>query len=503
MKKKLISLLLVAGILSAVLVGCGNTAGETPEASGNDNGAATTEEGTAAAEDGEMPNLVVSYAYAAVPEDIAAIEAKLNEITIEKIGATVTLQAFTYGNINEQLTLILSSPSEQLDVMLGLFYGTGISGYVEKGQLQPLNDLLDEHGQGIKDVLGDKYLEAASIGGQVYGITTCRNLANQIACMFRKDIIDELGIDLSTVTSFDDLTPIFEQIHAAYPELYTTGAAGIQGGFIVNTYDKLDLLGDSLGVLMDYEEPVVSNLFESELYRSLVERNMAWNQAGYIYPDICTDSSTSVQTLLANGLAASYIQQYKPGAIVENENTVQNYELEAAVIGTPVAFTNSVQSWMYAIPANAVYPEKAMQFLNLLYTDADVVNLFSYGIEGTHYVVNDEGFATNGPSTEGYADKASWKAGNAYLSYVWEGDDADLYDQLKAWNESAANSGAMGFVMDNSSVSAEYTALQSVLAKYQIQLERGQSRLPGDVAVHRLRRNCLLYQRDPDYGGFL
>ena len=98
----------------------------------------------------EMPNLVVSYAYAEIPADIDKIEAALSELAQEKIGCTVTLEAFTYGNINDQLTLILSSPSEQLDVMFGRFFGTGISGYVSKGQLTGLNDLLDEYGQGIK-----------------------------------------------------------------------------------------------------------------------------------------------------------------------------------------------------------------------------------------------------------------------------------------------------------------------------------------------------------------
>lgn len=36
-------------------------------------------------------------------------------------------------------------------------------------------------------------------------------------------------------------------------------------------------------------------------------------------------------------------------------------------------------------------PEAAMKFLNLTYTDADVINLLIYGIEGRDYVKNDDG----------------------------------------------------------------------------------------------------------------
>lgn len=469
MKKRIMSFLLTGSIVASMMA---------------------TNTGVTAFAEEEIPNLVVSYAYAAVPDDIARIEATLSEMTQKKIGCTVTLEAFTYGNINDQLTLILSSPSEQLDVMFGRFYGTGISGYVSKGQLNGLNDLLEEYGRGIVDVLGEDYLNAASVDGEVYGITTCRDLGAQTCCMFRKDIIDELGIDLSTVTQYEDLTPIFEKIHEAHPELYVTGGAAVQPNFFIKNFNKVDFLADSLGVLTDYEDPTVTNFFESEEFRDLVELTTQWNQAGYIYPDICTDSANSVQMLLSNGLAASYFQSYKPGAIVENQNTIQNYELEAAVIGTPAAYTMSIQSWMWSIPTNSVYPEKAMEFLNLLYTDEEIINLLSYGIEGEHYVVTEDGFASDGPNSSGYADKAAWKAGNAYLAYVWKGDDVDLYEQLQTFNEEAAKSIAMGFVMDNSSVSAEYTALQSVLAQYETLLEWG---FASDIDATIEKFNQALY----------
>lgn len=439
----------------------------------------------------EMPNLVVSYAYAEVPSDIDEIEEALSELAQEKIGCTVTLEAFTYGNINDQLTLILSSPDEQLDVMFGRFYGTGISGYVSKGQLTGLNSLLDEYGEGIKNAVGQEYLDAASINGEVYGVTTCRDLGAQVAFLFRKDIVDELGIDLSTVKDYEDLTPIFEQIHEAHPELYVTGGAAVQPSFFIKQFKNVDFLADKLGVLLDYKEPTVSNFFESEEFKNMVELTTEWNQAGYIYPDITTDSSNSVQMLLSNGLAASYMQSWKPGAIVENQNTVQNYELEAAVLEEPAAFTMSVQSWMWAIPSNTKYPEKAMEFMNLLYSDEEVVNLLSYGIEGKHYVMTEDGFATDGPETAGYADKAAWKAGNAYLAHVWEGDDADLYEQLQAFNESAEPSCALGFIMDNSKVSSEYTALQSVLSQYENLLEWG---FAGDVDATIQEFNDALYE---------
>ena len=119
----------------------------------------------------EMPNLVMNFAYLEVPSDLKMIEEEINKITTEKIGCTVTLNAYTYGNIRDQMTMILASPTEQWDLMCGLFL-SGISGFVNKGQLTPLNDLLDEYGQDIKEVLGQAYLDACSVDGECYEVTT-------------------------------------------------------------------------------------------------------------------------------------------------------------------------------------------------------------------------------------------------------------------------------------------------------------------------------------------
>ena len=45
----------------------------------------------------------------------------------------------------------------------------------------------------------------------------------------------------------------------------------------------------------------------------------------------------------------------------------------------------SVMGSMQAISANSKYPEKAMEFLNLLNTDPTLRNMVDSGIEGVHY----------------------------------------------------------------------------------------------------------------------
>lgn len=455
--------------LSLLLAGCasgGQTATE----------AATTPKDNAPAATGgtaeEMPNLVMNFAYLEVPADLKMIEEEINKITTEKIGCTVTLNAYTYGNIQDQMTMILASPSEQWDLMCGLFRN-GITGNVSKGQLTPLNDLLKEYGQDIVEVLGQDYLNACSVNGECYEVTTCRNLADQECVLFDKAIIDELNLNdqVAACKTYADLTPIFEAIHQAHPELYVVASSGIKPNMIIKGIDGQDILSDGLGVLMDATKPVVSNLFESEEYKELCKLAKSWNDAGYIYPDITTDDSNNGQTLLKNGLLAAYFQAYKPGAVIENQNACGGKELVCALVNDPLA--TNVQNWGWTIPTNAKYPEKAMQLLNLLFCEPDLINLLSYGVEGYHWERNVEGFACPGEHADGYADKKNWISGNAYIGAVWTGDDADVFDQLKSFNNNATKSVAMGFSFDGSELNAEFTAMQNVISKYRMMLEWG------------------------------
>ena len=76
---------------------------------------------------------------------------------------------------------------------------------------------------------------------------------------------------------------------------------------------------------------------------------------------------------------------------------------------------------------------------------------------------------------DGYGLNQGWSFGNQLISYAWEtvGTD-DYYEEMKAFNESAVTSKAVGFIFDSSPVKSEVAALDSVLAEYRLGLENGE-----------------------------
>ena len=62
---------------------------------------------------------------------------------------------------------------------------------------------------------------------------------------------------------------------------------------------------------------------------------------------------------------------------------------------------------------------------------------------------------------------------NQYITGVWKGNAADIYEQTEKFNDESTKSLAMGFTFDNSSVMAEYTALTNVYNEYVNQIILG------------------------------
>lgn len=115
-----------------------------------------------------------------------------------------------------------------------------------------------------------------------------------------------------------------------------------------------------------------------------------------------------------------------------------------------------------------------MELLNLMYTDAEIMNLMSYGVEGIHYRKTEDGHFT-------YVDEEkrnpfinnAWKVPNQFITGVWEGNPLTLWEDMRKFNEEAIQSCEIGFNFDISPVMTEYFALSDIYSKYKNVLENG------------------------------
>lgn len=474
--KRFLSILL-ALIMLLSLAACGNSSPDSVPAQTEavaQNAADVQPAETVPAADLEHVELTMAFPYINnAPQDIEAVEAALNKITEEKINASIKIVPISIGAWPEQFNLMMSNSSEKIDLVFSGLNGNSLSSLVSKGYLLELEDLLAGVGAPTKAAVGN-YTNGCMVNGSVYAVPTLRDLATSTGVMMLKEYVDKYSIDINAIHDWSDLTPVLETIKAGegdnfYPFIMNGGQ---YGNYTATMFG--DILSDGFGAY-DPATGTLYNLFASEQYKNALELMHSWYEAGYIAPDAETTTATWQEIVLA-GKSCIWPNNEKPGQ-VQNQSNMVDREIVGVKIGTDIVTTASIQTAMWSIPYQASDPERSMMLLNLLYADEEFFNTILWGVEGVHYQKTDDGHITFADgldaSSSGWYINIGWVLGNQFLSYCWEGTDLDIWEQTKAYNDSATLSECAGFVFDTAPVKNEYAACQAVVTEYRRGLETG------------------------------
>lgn len=469
MKKRLISLALVMILAIGLLAGCG---GGNPSA--NDGPDSTAPAGN----NGDVPSgdpvelKMVMISMGLNLEDAGKVEDAMNEKLIAAINATVDIEWLDMGDFVNQLNLKLNR-GDTIDVLPT--FGAFFSMLYSQEALLSMNDLIETYGQGIKDAVGEDYLRAGMVNGELYAIPTVTSFAKSKSFYYRTDLAEQYNLDFSGVKTLEDLTPIFQKLHEQDPSLSIV-VSNNPSDPMLDDFDWDALGGDDYGVLINAPDSTeVVNLFATEQYKSYVNLMHQWYQAGYIQADAAT-TSDNMSVLLRAGNAFGTIVKSYPGNTL-NESVNCGYELGEVELIAPLSTTSEVVSSIMTIPVTSAHPEKAMELINLLYTDADLLNMLYYGIEGEHYqIVSADAGRVDYLDGENimtckYVNKLL--IGNQLIAYIDGSKPDGINEDIRAFNENSLKSKALGFSYDSGAVANQLAALNTVSAKYRRGLECG------------------------------
>ncbi|MNJ61374.1 hypothetical protein D3C77_571580 [compost metagenome] len=76
-------------------------------------------------------------------------------------------------------------------------------------------------------------------------------------------------------------------------------------------------------------------------------------------------------------------------------------------------------------------------------------------------------------SNVAYTLNQGFMFGNQFLSYVFEGDDPNIWEEMETFNNEAVKSKALGFSFNAEPVKTEYAAVTNVINQYKMALETG------------------------------
>ena len=417
--------------------------------------------------------------FTGAPADTAMVQDAMNKILIDKLDIEVELQITDIASYRQNLTLALSG-GEQVDIA-----GTVAAGFPQlaaQGYFMDLeeNDNLSTNGAGIIEQVGQEYIDACRMGGVLYGVPNNRDMAQGRGCAaIATEYLDGIGYKVPEGSgeivpiTLDELNDIYAKLHEKYPDLEVYRPVAMS----MAQFSNVDFLGGSpYGVLIDYGKSLnVVNLFESDFYKEYCQRMYEYNQKGYISPDAATDTTT-VTELVKAGTLMGYTTGGKPG-IRQQETNLCGRPMTVFQTLEDYIRSDAVASFPWTIPINTADAEKAMLLLNEFYTNPDLANLLSWGIEGVHYKVLDNGLIDYmdgvDATTSGWNHKVAWQMPNQFITHVWNGNDPALWQNIKDFNNNAKKSAAMGFTYNNADTLTEMTAVQNAYEEYQKSLEFG------------------------------
>lgn len=468
--KKLFAITVCIALLAAV-TGCGNT-GNPAQGDSESKENPVKEEGKSNETPVELTMLLTSSGVST--EEMDKVAEKINEITLEECNAKIEFQMVSIPDHATKTNMVLAS-GEKLDIFQGF---SNFINYYDNGYLLEMDPYL-EYAPDIADLLGP-YMEMGKINGNTYGLPALKDIAGGASIMFRKDIIDELGINLSEIRDFDGLEEVLRMIKEAHPEMTPLSGDVSYPAISINTLYNLekgtysDKLGNNLGVLYDPQSTEVVDYYETETFKRLVEYAWKWANEGLIGSDDLTDSYSLVKAGNVAGCGYSYTPKAEAEASANCGTEMVAWVYEAA----PIACTTN--DWSWCINSQCEDPVTAMKVLNLFYTNKEIQNLLAWGIEGEHYeMVDEEQGIIRYPDGKdagsvGYYQWTKFSFQNNFLQYLMEGTSPTQWKEIEAFNNEAMVSGALGFTFNSASVSTQVAACTNVVNEYAKALLNGQ-----------------------------
>lgn len=424
----------------------------------------------------ENPYKIVWYTIGTPQKDIKIIEAKINEYTKDKIGAVLDIRMIDWANYNQKMNVVLIS-GESYDICFTSSWTNFYEQNAIKGAFYPLNELLDEYGQGIKKALNPAFLKGAKINGELFAIPANKEIGQQIVYRINYPLMEKLGCSMSDfkslagIESLKSLAPYLQKVKEKNPGFIPYAVFGNMVYILGDMDFILSNSGFPGAVKIEEGNYKVFNQFENHEFTSYFDVHHDFYKKGYIAADAAQIQDN--QSIIVAGKWGADMSQYQPFA--DNIYSAQmGYTIKSFPAFKPIITNNSVEGSMMAISINSKRPDIVMKFLNLLNTDKYARNLMQFGIEGIHYKKTASNKIEYLDAHSNY-EMPGFSLGNLFITYLLPGDPDDKWEQFEKWNKSATPSQTLGFHFNPSNVSIELAAITSVSTQYARGLFTGQS----------------------------
>ncbi len=426
----------------------------------------------------EEPVTVTWYGVGASSDHQARInEAASKYIQSRGVNANLEIIKLGWGDYLQTYQIMLAA-HEEFDLFNG--QGSTFMQYAANGGIVEITDeILQEKLPGVTAAASEALLSALRYQGKLYMVPAMHEWAQYYGfAYYNVDVVEALGLDLSAVKCLDDLDPILEQVHEAYPD-YTAvlPVAGIELPMMEYGFDTLNHQQTMVvGIDTNKENAEIISYYESEEVIDVLHKIDEWGHKGYLNQDPTIASMSIIQS----GKLFTGLGRFKPGTGAQYTTDIVRYDEMAwdPNAAPKLSFQDSPAGWCTAVSSTCSDIDTALAVLNMTYTDADLVNLIVFGEKDVDYTLNENGFVEFIPG--GYTELTAshtWQFGNQSLDYITQTQASmgleDIWEIQAAFNLAAVPVQCAGFFFNTDEVDIEIAALNNVYEEYGAMLWNG------------------------------
>jgi len=449
------------------------------------------------AEDKVVINLTRCTFNLATPDSaqVKKVEDAINAYIADKINVEIHLTDIGSGEYTDKANLALANNEINLLWTASWEAVIGTNDLVPKNAVYDITDLLP--GTALYGSMAEGQWEATKYNGRNYFVPVYKDNVEGYDVMFRKDLVDKFGWDITSITKLADLEPMLADAAGEglkYP--FLTQKTAMFYRWYIGSFDFFTADANTNFFAVDRKTGEVVDTILTPEYAEFCKLMGDWAEKGYISEDEANKVTTDTTTQ-SKDWAISWWTDIPVNA---EANSRYGQEVVMQPIAPRYAHSTSALGSCYCITANSTEEQAkaAIDFLGLLYTDATLADIYTFGIEGEDFEYTQAEGQTIKHVTQ-HSDKynhSMWESANATIVTPLDNEPdnkADLYD---AFNGSAETSVAAGFRFNKTPVEAAYTACSALFEQYGFQLEN------GAIAPDAVDAYIEQYQAELDAAGY-
>lgn len=324
-------------------------------------------------------------------------------------------------------------PEDQIDIVLVLGRDRLID-LIDNAYLEDLDDEISDTGssKALNDYIHPVLITHTKINGSTYAIPNNHIIGEYTYLLINRDMAEKYYIHEASVSDFKDCLTLIEDIKA------NETIAPVKAPFddYLTYFWGEDIEADDFSVIASNYTLSMKQIGTKGV-PSTGPSNQKFNVTD-VFSTKHTEHLLRMKKYEEGGYFAKTDDEEFGVGIVTGDYTLRfQYEEDYIVkpIKTPIADEKDVFTSFFGVSTFTANLKRSMEVITLLNTTSELRNILQYGVEGVHYVLNDDGEVER--LNNDYMMDLN-KTGNVFMAYPEENMSKDAWTYGKLQNSEAA-----------------------------------------------------------------